>query len=821
MDMYYIEKRKKALDNTILKESFISIDTLKNNCITHPSHKNILKFVENYNSFRGNHNSFNNMLDIIAEYYLNNNDKNINDILYAINNTIPYEKNLRDVKESLEYFSRRTLIDVTLVMSEVNDYITADRIINNRNNINNRFNIDKFINEDKVYIEEDKISLIEELCVMVDTFNCNKELKYNLALENISYEFYRKGISIDKEKLLSTITEYFSIQNVDIEAVLEINTVFNHKVKGNILNNIKSKSISKVKEFINKLRNTEIRTPEQIRPILRLMYSQSAKQVLDDLPNFLTWMRTFLIFTAFTVNPYIAVIALLTDQFIASNVKKTEAERMIREYKHEIEVCKNKLNKLKNRDAKVNLEEYIRTLEHSITKLEEYRDSLYSERGLENMQNEISIEKKHLLDSLNEGTVGYRPYFMNTDRFFEKYNYEFNKQCDIILKEMKKYNNCVTIRESLELDYVNYKLIHPENIHNFLTESGNLYIKIGTVDSKDEEMMFENVSKFLSEGYLLSTEEKNDKTSIYLMSEYCIEPDKEIIHKEILETAEIITSIEEALTYVMDNSNILIENTQKYFNQLDGEILQDLSFITSMNEFVSNSEMKDIILESMGDITPEEWDKMYQARRARENLDYKYIPINKDENIYRLVKMKEVVQDIKESFDILNEGSNIRDNLVMLKEKIRKSAVKVSDKDAQYSHQIDNLVDNMITKTSKNLTNKNRESVIKGSILPSASAVIKLAIASGAVGVINPALAVVAFLGGLAVSKIGTERERQYILDEIEIEKKLLDKKIQLAERNDDTKALAQLYRLEKQLTREETRIKYNKKDFRPIQNDK
>ena len=61
------------------------------------------------------------------------------------------------------------------------------------------------------------------------------------------------------------------------------------------------------------------------------------------------------------------------------------------------------------------------------------------------------------------------------------------------------------------------------------------------------------------------------------------------------------------------------------------------------------------------------------------------------------------------------------------------------------------------------------------------------------------------------------DKERKYILDEIEIELKLVDKKIQLAERNDDTKALEQLYRIEKQLKRERTRIKYNQKSFRPV----
>lgn len=541
MDMYYIERRKKALTNSILQESFMSITTLKNNCITHPTHNNILKFVENYKYYKDEHNSFNNMLDIVSEYYLNNKDNNFKDIIRAIQNTILYENNLRDAKSSLKYFADNTSINISSIIEEVDTYITADRVLNNRELINQRFNLDKFVNEYKINNDDDKISLIEELCFKIDSFNCNKELKYNLALENISYEFYKKGIAIDEDTLISSITEYFTIQDVDIESVLEINTAFKNKTKKSLLSKFKSESVSKVREFISKLKNTEIKTPEQIRPILRLMYSQSAQQVIDDLPNFFSWIRTFLVFTIFTVNPYIAIVALLTDQFIASNVKKSEAEKMITKYKHEKDICRNKLNKLKNEKAKSNLEEYIRTLEHSISKLEEYKDSLYSERGLEKMQSEISIEKKRLLDSLNEGEVGYRPFFMSTDKFFNKYYNQYIKESNMILKEMDKYHNCIGIKESLEIDYDTYQLPHPKNIHNLLTEAGNLYIHLGSVDNAPQvDMMMRNIGCQLSEGYFISAEEKDDKVDIYLMSEYCIEPEREIIHKEILETAETI-----------------------------------------------------------------------------------------------------------------------------------------------------------------------------------------------------------------------------------------------------------------------------------------
>ena len=64
---------------------------------------------------------------------------------------------------------------------------------------------------------------------------------------------------------------------------------------------------------------------------------------------------------------------------------------------------------------------------------------------------------------------------------------------------------------------------------------------------------------------------------------------------------------------------------------------------------------------------------------------------------------------------------------------------------------------------------------------------------------------------------MATAKERKYILSEIEVELRLVEKKIQLAERNDDTKALGELYRIEKRLKNEQARIKYHMKDFRPV----
>ena len=143
--------------------------------------------------------------------------------------------------------------------------------------------------------------------------------------------------------------------------------------------------------------------------------------------------------------------------------------------------------------------------------------------------------------------------------------------------------------------------------------------------------------------------------------------------------------------------------------------------------------------------------------------------------------------------------------------------LKLKDKEKEWSKSIDAKAEKTRQDVTHAFVNRNREAVIKGSIIPNASTCIKLGIAAAGVGMINPALSAIGILGYLGISKMATAKERKYILSEIEVELRLVEKKIQLAERNDDTKALGELYRIEKRLKNEQARIKYHMKDFRPV----
>lgn len=162
----------------------------------------------------------------------------------------------------------------------------------------------------------------------------------------------------------------------------------------------------------------------------------------------------------------------------------------------------------------------------------------------------------------------------------------------------------------------------------------------------------------------------------------------------------------------------------------------------------------------------------------------------------------------------VNELSLVN-NLKLSQQNLKKNLQKLSDTEKKFSARMDNAYDRFVYQIEKNMSNKNREAVIKGSVIPSFSALIKLAIASGAASFVSPVLSAITVMGGLAASKKATANERKYILDEIEVQLKVVDKKLQLAEGNNDMKSYEQLLKIQRQLESEKNRIIYKKR--RPV----
>ena len=210
----------------------------------------------------------------------------------------------------------------------------------------------------------------------------------------------------------------------------------------------------------------------------------------------------------------------------------------------------------------------------------------------------------------------------------------------------------------------------------------------------------------------------------------------------------------------------------------------------------------------------------YDMQNMYKDLSNIFIKESKASDIFTearsLAVQTEIVRALNEVYSACVYYSPITEasftnSLKLASEKIKKAFTKMSDKEKEISKNIDVSVNNVKKSAERALEADNREAVIKGSVLPSASKLIKLTIVNAALGIlINPAIAVISTLGYLAVSKATKEKQRRAILDEIEIELKMCNKYIDLAESKKDLKALKKLYTIQRNLERQRAKIKFN-----------
>jgi hypothetical protein len=136
----------------------------------------------------------------------------------------------------------------------------------------------------------------------------------------------------------------------------------------------------------------------------------------------------------------------------------------------------------------------------------------------------------------------------------------------------------------------------------------------------------------------------------------------------------------------------------------------------------------------------------------------------------------------------------------------------MSTKEKEISRNLDNNFRRLVKGMKDALISDRREAIIKGSVIPSFSKCIKIAIGLAGMGLItgNPLVPLLSAVGGFAISKRLTQKERILLLDEIETELEVLEKEISMAESKNQLKKYRALLKYKKDLQRQYQRIRYN-----------
>ena len=166
----------------------------------------------------------------------------------------------------------------------------------------------------------------------------------------------------------------------------------------------------------------------------------------------------------------------------------------------------------------------------------------------------------------------------------------------------------------------------------------------------------------------------------------------------------------------------------------------------------------------------------------------------------------------KKEYNPSENISNKLNNLKIYLHGLKLKAKEFNQKEKEISRNLDAAYNNFSKSVKNALISDRREAIIKGSVIPSFSKSLKIAISLGALGLAtqNPVVPLAAALGGLAASKRLTKKERILLLDEIETELEVLDKEIANADAKNQIKKYRALLQYKKDLQRQYQRIKYN-----------
>lgn len=613
-----------------------------------------------------------------------------------------------------------------------------------------------------------------------------------------------------------------------------------------------------VKDLIKAYKADQDKNMPKLKKIVQRMMSKKPEYVIDDIPDVVGLIRTFVILSTIAipfVGPAIALVGSIANQVISLGYKRDEAEAVLKYFKSERDKMEKKYSKMKDGDKKDDLDDYIKCLDKSIDKLQDYRDSLYTNAELD-AQYDSELEEA-ALNFCNKLTI---EEFMSMK--MDGLALAASRAVQIIRNEIVR---C----PQFNLKYDEYMIggtkpistglrsISANELYNFYTTPyGIVDIPLGkmTIPCEDETTYMitvdicERVNQFIDKDFIVTSYKMNDTTIVLTLNcttgisvDYMPETDYTMTESAMDLVAQI--KINEGITDMMmecgldSMSSDLCSLVDVIATKDNGYEICDIihtagldasEFVDSLKDyrFTSDSDLDhiDTMIDKLSKECPaDSYDgvsclqSIYQLEATQllraiieEAKAEKKDPKAKKDDKNIIDKAKDKLADAKKSIQDKSKNKEKVPIGTTAKLAVANAANKVKDagtKEKEISKTIDAYA-STITKSCKDaLTSNRRESIIKGSVIPSFSRMIKAGIAVGVVYAFNPVAAAITAIGALATSKYLTVKEKKLLLEEIEVEKEVIAK--QLDNVGDDPKRHKQLLMYQRKLQRESQRIRY------------
>lgn len=747
----------------------------------------------------------------------------VENIAPVIENT---DKAITEISKIKNDKLRNTLIEA------INNNVTIDKIIDNHNKISKRFNVDAYTLEHAFYM--DPVDVSDQICEWIDTYNMPGYAKLQTAVEETGYMLQKCGAKYNRNDVLRSVVEYFLINGTvtgdEAKKVLESSKVISEADTSEVRYLFNEYTSDEISAAIQKCKKEEL-TESKFNKVMNSIYTKSPEQIVDGTPNVLAWIRQVVVLSTLGTNIILGAVIILIDKLIQMNINRKQVEKVTKVIKSEQEKTKKALASAEG-TKKDRLEKYSDGLDKALDELNAHKDKLYTADELRS-QDEIETEAADNIPiTLDEFQNFKFDKIADTAADAAKYikdSYSKNKANAAVKSTIKKAPD-----EDVDKDGNRKKKV-PSPISDALANG------LKSISSHFTEALFDsNMNLFDAVLVTFNVSEAKAEKAYDLMTSICEDVNNRFGNKDMKFYSN--TAGDNAEIHLVNTSPIMLKESERNyldcFSDSDIHTISEFYYLTHLiEEYVSYKPDKiltDLLESDLGfeeaylimnlqkysgiNEADEVWDKL-KDKYTNKNYNTKDIEKVNENTLLNGLSYEFNGRDIP--FDIQVEACGLMRGL--LNESFDTSGVKValqgmknkvknlSVKEKEVSRNMDVAANGLMRSVENALTNDRREAIIKGSIIPSFSKCVKTAIAAGGVAVIvDPMVAVIGLIGGLAGSRYLNNKERMLLLDEIEVELKVVEKELQRAENDDDMAKYRKLLTYQKKLKKEDFKLRYN-----------
>ena len=619
--------------------------------------------------------------------------------------------------------------------------------------LNNQARMSKRFNFPVIVSESSDIEdCVFKICECIDTYNMGIRHKYNVAIQNIPYTLYTNGISFDMKNVTEAVTDYFlmSSDNPDLETMQKV-------LEHNILFLLDEESVKGLSYMFKDIAKLNIKFDDT----MTLIHEVDASK---------------------------AVAAI--------NKGKDKVEDMINDFKKSADKTPQKLKALVTRIYMQPKDEIIEEFPNVLGLI---RQSIILV-GLGTINPILSI-----VGLCADYAIKLHLNRKEIDKYIDKQQKEIDKV-------KKKIDSAKTEESKTKLE--KYLKSLEEGKDKLKDYRDKLYTEKEAEEIRDKEM--EDDIDFGDDDFDFDFDFEEGSSTIDIMA-------------TLLETINEHVQVKPFVSKIYKNIHYLTESDMKVITNYFLEYLSESDWYTYIREAIDPAYGYYLHKILDREFTEETKTEMYAKKQIFKDIMLEmYMEKDKETctkkvitHLENTLSMYNLINSHLEHIEAtmfneaagLNFGS-IKNNIKLASINLKNAIKNLSDKEKMISRNIDASVNTFSRGIERALRNDNRESVLRGSLIPSASKVIKGAITTGAAWAIDPALAVIGALGAFAMSKKLQHKERQMILDEIEIELQMNEKYLRIAEEKNDMKATRELLKIQRDLQRQQQRIKYRMKVY-------